>query len=188
MTHYIEISSLKGGVGKTTVAGLVALALNEQGNKVMLVGVNASDQIHGLMATTADSPSWGNIDISVVGMNGGGVFYSYDDHDYVVVDAGTQMFDYPDGSVVTRIGVVRNDYLSLRAMTTYSPDFFVATHNPTNVLNMKDVRAVLLRPVVEMPVREDIARAIDAGLLNTRWKSLCGDTVREITESLTVSV
>lgn len=188
MTHYIEISSLKGGVGKTTLAGLVALALNEQDHKVMLIGTNGDDQLHALMGTTSLAASWQNIEIIGVDMAGKSQFHSYDFFDYVVVDADNRMFDYPDGSVVTRIGAVRNDYMTLRTMVNYTPDFFVALTIASNVLNMRDVKSVLKRPVVEIPTDEYIARAIDAGLFVSRWQEKCKGVADEILGMLTVSV
>jgi ATP-binding protein involved in chromosome partitioning len=58
--HVVAVASGKGGVGKTTIAVNVALALAEKGNRVGLLDADVYGPSVPVMLAIADSPAWEN--------------------------------------------------------------------------------------------------------------------------------
>lgn len=176
MKGYIEISSPKGGVGTSTAACGISVALSKAGNKVLLIDMRTGGDISALMGM--EHPE--NIDI--VGENSG---HSYPDgihgYDYIVIDAGNQTFDYPPHVPLRRIGVVRNEYLALREVVNknkplkHAYDEYIAFIFPNNVLNSSDVSSVIQGKVTFVDIDDRVSRAIDAGLFYSRWENLCSE-------------
>ena len=165
MKSYIEVSSPKGGVGVSTTACAIAVGLAKEGNKVLLVDMNDDGDMNAIMPTHSEN-------ITIVSKNSG---HTYEpNHDYMVVDAGNQTFDYPNNIAVHRIGVVRNDYLSLKGVTQspmkHEYHNFIAYIIPSNCLTKHDVANVLRKKVVSVEMSEGVARSIDAGLFEPRWE------------------
>jgi ATP-binding protein involved in chromosome partitioning len=58
--HVVAVASGKGGVGKTTIAVNVALALAEKGNRVGLLDADVYGPSVPVMLAISDSPAWEN--------------------------------------------------------------------------------------------------------------------------------
>jgi hypothetical protein len=188
MKGYIEVSSRKGGVGTTTTACAIALALENMGNTVLLLDTTGTDSvsavlgINGLMSSV---PEWKGITVKNVHIEGKEVS-PYGDYDYVVIDAGNKMFNYTDETAtVKRVGVVRNEYLTVKLNMYLPVDVFVCFTIEGNALLAKDVHQVIgsKTPIVDALVSPQVARAIDAGLFTSRWEATAGEWSNAIVAS-----
>lgn len=182
----IEVSSAKGGVGTTTTACALALALENMGNTVLILDTTGTDSVVPTLGLNPvfglPTVSWKNITVSniVIGNHDVPVYEGYD---YLVVDSGNTQHKYGDRSV-TRIGVVRNEYLAIRRMMHYPVDMFVSFTIANNALTAGDVSNVLRKTVIEAPMDSAVARSIDAGLFPRRWESIASEWSNRIVHSL----
>jgi hypothetical protein len=187
MKGYIEVSSAKGGVGTTTTACAIALSLESMGNTVLILDTTGTDSVSavlGINGLMSSAPEWQGITVKNVYIEGKEVS-PYRNYDYVVIDAGNKMFNYTDEeSKVKRVGVVRNEYLTLRNMVHYPVNFFVSFTIKENALTAGDVRNVLSKEVIDTPMDSAVARSIDAGLFPSRWESLLSEWSNKVVHSL----
>lgn len=182
---YIEISSAKGGVGTTTTACALALALENMGNTVLILDTTGTDSVSAVMGLTggySGDNQWKGITVKNTRITDKNV-PTYSNYDYVVVDSGHEMFEYSDNNV-TRIGVTRNEYLALRSMVHYPVHMFVSFTIETNALVTGDVGSVLRKTVIEAPMDSAVARSIDAGLFPNRWQNIASEWSNKIVNSL----
>lgn len=192
MKGYIEIGSPKGGTGTTLTACAVALSLENMGHKVLLVDTNKNKDVRGVFAITDMALHWQGIDVLEEIPSSHRMPNSLTDeaHDYVVVDAGNEIYEYEAGAPVFRIGVIRNEYLSLRSavegLRSVDPtyDIFACHLIQSNVLTKSDVSNVLDKEVIFTEVTDKVSRAVDAGLFTSRWK----DLMREWSDALVGAV
>lgn len=95
----------------------------------------------------------------------------------VVIDAGTHFVpDELRGAVRDTLLVTRPCYLALRrAVRAPRPNGVVLVRDEGRALTANDVASVMGVPVVAtLPVDASVARAVDAGVLATRWQELFG--------------
>jgi cellulose biosynthesis protein BcsQ len=172
----IEVSSAKGGVGTTTVACSIALALaTKSPERVLLLDLSKNDDCTAVLGLGTNSLR----ENSCYGMTIQGLArqqvkdtVSVGDYDFVVIDAGTEKireygFCVPD----LRVQVVRNEYMSLRAETLAGRGNFgacVVLFQKDNALTVKDVQVVLRNVPTVFEISSNVSRAIDAGLLASR--------------------
>jgi hypothetical protein len=172
----LEVSSAKGGVGTTTVACSIALALAKKSpERVLLLDLSKNDDCTAVLGLGTNSLR----ENSCYGMTIQGLArqqvkdtVSVGDYDFVVIDAGTEKireygFCVPD----LRVQVVRNEYMSLRAETLAGRGNFgacVVLFQKDNALTVKDVQMVLRNVPTVFEISSNVSRAIDAGLLASR--------------------
>jgi hypothetical protein len=189
MKGYIEVSSRKGGVGTTTTACAIALALENMGNTVLLLDTTGTDSVSAVLGINGYAPDWKGITVKNVHVEGKDI-PAYGDYDCVVVDAGHKQFDYLDETTsVKRVCVVRNEYLTVKANMYVKADVVMAFIIPTNALTAGDVKNVLRSSnFIDAQVCERLSRSIDAGLFPSRWEAVCGEWSNAIVDSLMAGV
>lgn len=180
----IEVSSRKGGVGTSTVATAIATTLSKsQPDSVLLIDTSENADIWAILGLY--SPTLPT-DHTIVGGHGLTVARSSREtiypttlnsvlsYDVVVIDIGTSApSESYFGVTPSRVSVVANSYLSLRALTLPSkhypkPDSVVCVFNSECVLTQRDVTDVVGGPITIVPIDYAVARAIDAGLYDSR--------------------
>lgn len=186
---FVSVSSAKGGVGVTTVAGAIAVTGATMGKSVLLVDFQSPRDTSALLGITDyDIDGYYNASVDAV-MNGGSLrIYSpsfpieqfdgkkgiNEDYDLVVIDAGRYQLEATEGFPIHRVGVARNEYMSLKNTVNFQRtvdwDMFVIINHDGNALNETDCVSVLRKECVNVPFATDMARAIDAGLFITRNK------------------
>jgi hypothetical protein len=172
----IEVSSAKGGVGTTTVACSLALALaTKSPERVLLLDLSKNDDCTAVLGLGTNSARENNCyGMTIQGLTRKEMkdTVSVGDYDFVVIDAGTEKireygFCVPD----LRVQVVRNEYMSLRAETLAGRGNFgacVVLFQKDNALTVKDVQMVLRNVPTVCEISSNVSRAIDAGLLASR--------------------
>lgn len=194
--EFVSVSSAKGGVGVTTVAGAIAVTGAMMGKSVLLVDFQSPRDTSALLGIT-DYDIDGYYNASVDAFMKGGSLKVYspsfpiehfdgkkginENYDLVVIDAGRYQLEATEGFPIHRIGVARNEYVALKntvnSARTVRWDKFVIIHHEGNALNANDCSHVLATECVTVPFANDMARAIDAGLfisrngLYTEWAS-----------------
>jgi hypothetical protein len=185
MKGYIEVSSRKGGVGTTTTACGIALSLESMGNTVLILDTTGTDSVTAVLGLNGLSPEWQGITVKNIHVDGKNM-PPHGDYDYVVVDAGSRMFDYPDETAsVKRVCVLRNEYLGVR-LNMYQPvDVFMSFTIETNALTAGDVHNVIgkSKNVISAPMNSRLARSIDAGLFPNRWHDVASEWSNAIVSS-----
>jgi MinD superfamily P-loop ATPase len=176
---HIEVSASKGGVGTSTLSACLAIGLANTGKSVLLVDMSK----HGdCFALTGVSRTSGIVDAFVDGMSMTHIATSPLDtdvdksFDHVIYDAGINgLQDYAVSGDVYRLAIVPNAYTALRNMMHVARgyDAMVSVITEGNALNAKDVEQVMgLTAITQMPIKSEISRAIDAGMLFTRYEAL----------------
>ena len=172
----IEVSSAKGGVGTTTVACSLALALaTKSPERVLLLDLSKNDDCTAVLGLGTNSTRENNCyGMTIQGLTRKEMkdTVSVGDYDFVVIDAGTETTrQYGLGIPDLRVQVVRNEYMSLRAETLAGRDNFgacVVLYQKDNALTVKDVQMVLRNVPTVFEISSNVSRAIDAGLLASR--------------------
>jgi hypothetical protein len=151
----INLIQAKGGQGTSVTACAVALRAAGEGRTVRLDG-HDRDSLAAILGMTGDGPV---IPRLILGDN------NKDACDLVVHDGPA-----PHG---VSLLVTRLCYLALRRVlhegATSNASGVVAVTEPGRALDSDDIAAVLGLPIITtIPVRADIARAVDAGVLADR--------------------
>jgi MinD-like ATPase involved in chromosome partitioning or flagellar assembly len=183
----IEVSSAKGGVGTTTVACSIALALAKKSpERVLLLDLSKNEDCTAVLGLGTNSLRENNhFDMTIKGLTRQEMkdTLSVGDYDFVVIDAGTETTrQYGLGIPDLRVQVVRNEYMSLRAETLAGRQGFgavVVLLQKDNALTVSDVQLVLRNIPTVFEISSNVARTIDAGLLGSR-----ADLWSEWTDSL----
>jgi hypothetical protein len=186
----IEVSSAKGGVGTTTVACSIALALAKKSpERVLLLDLSKNDDCTAVLGLGTNSLRENNhYGMTIQGLARQEMkdTVSLGDYDFVVIDAGTEMpFHYGFGVPDLRVQVVRNEYMSLRAETLSGRTNFgacVVLFQKDNALTVKDVQMVLRNIPTVFEISSNVSRAIDAGLLGSR-ENLWGEWTDSLIET-----
>jgi hypothetical protein len=173
----IEVFSVSGGTGATTTACAIAMSASALGHKTLIVDDQKNKNvtaIFGIQDLFADDAivAVGYEDGLYVTNNICASLKDIQDFDVVVVDTNVNIqYSFDDADVV-RVGVVRNDYLSLKnhMKSDSETDAIVCTYTKDNALNTNDVNAVLMPELGLIKVERDLAiqRACDAGLFCSR--------------------
>lgn len=196
---HIEISACKGGARSTTFSVLTAIALAKDGKKVLLVDTSKYGDTYAVIGMSGNAPL-GQIN-EVIGVENLSLICLgldipmptvYENYDHIIYDAGVHGFQkYPtNGEAIHRIGAVSNEYLSLRNITMMNNKFddIVLFMNDGFALNDKDVKVLThLTPLATMSYDPVVARAIDAGLLTSRFEQLLSDRFKTLVKALTLS-
>jgi hypothetical protein len=180
----LEISARKGGVGTTTVACALALALSKQNtDKVLLIDTSHNTEAFSVLGLPnpigRSSATVGEHGLTVMNIPVSEVNdrLPIGQYEFVVIDAGkTYGVDNSYfGQTPFRVAVVRNSYLSLRSETfsKANNDAVVCVHEIGHVLTEGDVRQVVGKTIPETPVTtflvdNAVARSVDAGLFSSR--------------------
>lgn len=155
-----ESPGLNDWLGESHTSGAEGLlALGEEATGQLLV-------IHPGARFVQGAPRWSDLTAAL-----GGFGFP------VVIDAGTHFVpDELREAVRDTWLVTRPCYLSLRrAVRAPRPGGVVLVRDEGRALTARDVENVLGVPVVAtVPVDASIARAVDAGVLTTRWAELFG--------------
>jgi cellulose biosynthesis protein BcsQ len=188
---HIEVSASKGGVGTTTLSTCLAIGLAKRGKKVLLVDLSK----HGdCFAVTGVPQSSGIVDgytdgMSIVHVDARSLPSDVDkSFDHIIYDAGVNgLQNYAVADDIYRLAVAPNAYTALRNMTKTANDYhgLVTVVTDGNALNAKDVENVLrLRALAEMPIKPEISRAIDAGMLTMRYDDVIASWIAPLIKEM----
>lgn len=173
----IEVSSPKGGVGVTSVAGMIALSASNVGLKVLFIDKARNNDIMpwaGLMTLNSNEVEESRIDnLSTLRVNPNEGFVKIPKgFDFVVIDGGNSTSGVlSDGEPVslTRVGVTRNCYVSLKSiMNSNDYDRFVCIVENDRPLLFSDVNHILRGEATRVNYDVAVARSIDAGMIADR--------------------
>jgi cellulose biosynthesis protein BcsQ len=174
---HIEVSASKGGVGTSTISVCLAIGLAKTGKKVLLVDMSKHGDCFALIGASRSSATIELLDGVSVTISVNPLDTDVDkSFDHIIYDAGINgLQDYAVAGNVYRLAIVPNAYTALRNMVgnLRAYDGMVSAITENNALNAKDVEQVMgLTAITEMPIKSEISRAIDAGMLTTRYDAL----------------
>lgn len=188
----IEVSASKGGVGTSTVAVSLAVALSNatsQSTVLLDTSVNADTwAIAGLPAPSEStgSTTLGEHELVFRKTTASGIdeLFGLFARELTVVDAGLNPRSEYGGIEPFRVSVVNNSYLSLRAETfprTNKPDAVLCLFNGNYALTKSDVSNVIgsSSTVHFFDISDAVARSIDAGLYATHRSHLFSEWTNE---------
>lgn len=166
------ITTSKGGVGGSTVASILAVTSANNGVPTLIVDGCTPTSLSSILATREFDPNAPEAHFVTENLSvcGTGTFFNIDLSPYeaIFVDAGsTNISWFHAGVSVTRIGVIRNCYLSLKNAVGQQDkcDHYVAIIEPNRALTARDCEDVLDTSVTAVDWSPDVSRAVDAGLL-----------------------
>lgn len=179
MTFIYDVHAYKGGVGVTTTACSLALALANKGHSTLLVDSGYTPDTYpwfGLPLPAGRGEVrkgvFLNLDFVRIGDSEKISSVNVDDYEFVVIDNGRNSSqEYPTAYTVQRVCVVRNEYLSLHNTVNrfdHANEILVAFVAEGMALTDKDVQSVLTKKPVVVSVNTSAQRAIDAGLAPMR--------------------
>ena len=153
----INIIGTKGGVGTSTAAATIAIALANAGERVALVERNASGDLRAIVGSDLDNLTFTDTIPDE----------DCDTFDFAVVDHATTTTQPESG---TNVLVVSNCYMSILRATklTWRPDALIAITEQPRALHHGDIVTVVGVPAnrtIHIARDPDVARSIDAGLL-----------------------
>lgn len=183
----IEVSAQKGGVGTSTVAVSLAVALSKANpTGVLLVDTSTNSDTWAIAGVSSSEPytTLGDHELGLrkTTVEGLADLAPFHNREFVIIDAGTAPRSQYFGISPFRVSVVTNSYLSLRAETWRKGgrDAVVCVHNEDFVLTKGDVKNVLSAPLIHyFGVDNSVARAIDAGLYGNGRSNLFAEWTSE---------
>lgn len=157
----INIIGSKGGVGTSTVAATVAIALAQAGERVVLVELNGRGDLRAIVGSVVErltiADAIPDTDTAVA--------------DVAVVDHATSKAALDQG---VHVLVLTNCYLSVLQATKLDLriDGVVALMDPRRSLTVRDISNVLgisQARILHLVGDPEVARSVDAGMLAVRF-------------------